>query len=273
MKTPTLAACASLGLIVCVWAQEPAPTPQPGPTPLPPPPIGPPMPGAQGSDDALQNELTALFGKVERRLHAIDAQMYEAASGRVPVKAIAGSGLEELLRAGSEASMPKSVGGVLDAAQQDIVRVQSDIERILEIAEQLSQQKKGGQGQGQGQGGQGQSGRSPLDSQQSGREGERENTPTSPDSGNPDGQKDGQGDQPKDGGHDDPNDPAHNQAGAPPSADKLGPGSRGDGNDRWGDLPVRAREVFRVEGASDLPPQYRDWIDGYYRRLQSLERR
>lgn len=272
MKIPTLTACASLGLILCAWTQEPAPPPQPDPTPRPAPPLGPPMPGAQGADQALQDELTALFGKVERRLHAIDAQMYEAAAGRIPVKAIPGSGLEELLKSGSESSMPKSVGGVLDAAQQDIVSVQKDIERILEVAEQLGKKKQSGQGQGQGSGS-GQSGQSPLDSQNNGRQGERENTPTAPDSRNQDGEKDTKGEKPNDGGRDDPNDPAHNQAGGPPKADKQGPGSRGDGNDRWGDLPVRAREVFRVEGASDLPPQYRDWIDGYYRRLQNLERR
>lgn len=40
-----------------------------------------------------------------------------------------------------------------------------------------------------------------------------------------------------------------------------------DPADRWGDLPLHVREVFRVEGASDIPPRYRDWIDAYYRRL------
>jgi hypothetical protein len=37
--------------------------------------------------------------------------------------------------------------------------------------------------------------------------------------------------------------------------------------DRWGDLPIQVREVFRTEGGADLPPQYRDWIDGYYKKL------
>jgi hypothetical protein len=38
------------------------------------------------------------------------------------------------------------------------------------------------------------------------------------------------------------------------------------GNDRWGDLPVHVRELFRAQGGGDLPPRYRDWIDSYYRR-------
>jgi hypothetical protein len=25
--------------------------------------------------------------------------------------------------------------------------------------------------------------------------------------------------------------------------------------------------LFRTEGGGDLPPQYRDWIDAYHRRL------
>jgi hypothetical protein len=42
-----------------------------------------------------------------------------------------------------------------------------------------------------------------------------------------------------------------------------------DAAGRWGNLPLRVREIFRVEGADDLPPQYRDWIDGYYRRMRA----
>jgi hypothetical protein len=72
---------------------------------------------------------------------------------------------------------------------------------------------------------------------------------------------------------DDPNRPTKNSAANPPPAGETSSTSAPNTADRWGDLPVRAREIFRVEGTSDLPPQYRDWIDGYYRRLQSLERR
>ena len=37
--------------------------------------------------------------------------------------------------------------------------------------------------------------------------------------------------------------------------------------DRWGDLPPRVEEIFRNQGRDDMPVQYRDWIDAYYRRL------
>ncbi|MCY2960284.1 MAG: hypothetical protein NTY35_08960 [Planctomycetota bacterium] len=39
--------------------------------------------------------------------------------------------------------------------------------------------------------------------------------------------------------------------------------------ERWGDLPVQVREVFRNHGGGDFPPYYRDWIDQYYRRLNA----
>jgi len=40
-----------------------------------------------------------------------------------------------------------------------------------------------------------------------------------------------------------------------------------DDVERWGHLPVHVREVFRSEGGGTLPPQYRDWIEAYYKRL------
>ena len=57
---------------------------------------------------------------------------------------------------------------------------------------------------------------------------------------------------------------------APAAAPPTGEKERArvpDLQDRWGDLPIQVREVFRNQGGSDLPPQYRDWIDAYYRRL------
>ncbi len=37
--------------------------------------------------------------------------------------------------------------------------------------------------------------------------------------------------------------------------------------EKWGELPVHVRDVFRAQGGGDMPAQYRDWIDAYYRRL------
>src|SRR5690349_4558262 len=228
----------------------------------------PPLPGGE-PDDALRNELMELFKKVETRLHAIDSQMNEAAAGRVPVKPIAGSGIEELLRAGQQAKTPQSVAELLESAAKDSQQTQTDIQRMLQIAEQMD--KKQGSGSGGGQPKDSKGG-SPLD-KPGGSPSGRESTPKMPGS-KPEGEKPQDGDVPKDNKRpDDPNDRGENRTGKNPPSSKTGPTSPADGADRWGDLPVRAREIFRVEGASDLPPQYRDWIDGYYRRLQSLERR
>jgi len=41
----------------------------------------------------------------------------------------------------------------------------------------------------------------------------------------------------------------------------------GQGAGRWGELPVHVREIFSSEGGGDMPPQYRDWIESYYRKL------
>lgn len=278
MKLTTLtalAALAGLGL-----AQEPAPQPAPTPTPEKEKVHLPPMPGAPSAEEDLQKELVELFGKVELRLRAIDSQMYDAATGRVPTKPVVGSGIEELLRSGQQAQKPQSVGEMLKNASQDSKTTQEEIQRILRIAEQLdSKSKSSGSGKGPpkpggGQPNPGQGGKSPLDQKPGGEQpGGREQTPQGPGS-KPDGPKPGEGDKPQDGKQpDDPNKPAENRPGGPPPSAKTGANSGSENADRWGDLPVRAREIFRVEGASDLPPQYRDWIDGYYRRLQGLERR
>lgn len=60
---------------------------------------------------------------------------------------------------------------------------------------------------------------------------------------------------------------AHNAASSSPAKPSTGAGSTADGTDRWGDLPVYARDVFRAQGGDALPMRYRDFIDGYYRRL------
>jgi hypothetical protein len=226
-----------------------------------------PIPGGE-AEDGLKKELLELFAKVENRLRAIDTQMYEAAAGRVPTKAITGSGIEELLRAGQDAKTPQNVAELLQSAAQDSQQAQTEIQRMLQIAEKLN--KKSGQSSGQGRSKPSDGSGSPLDKQGNQPSG-REQTPKAP-GAKPENQKPDQGDVPKDSKQpDDPNRPTANRSGQKPPPLKTGPGGAPDGADRWGDLPVRAREIFRVEGASDLPPQYRDWIDGYYRRLQSLE--
>ena len=65
---------------------------------------------------------------------------------------------------------------------------------------------------------------------------------------------------------DDPN--AENQEGGdPPALEVEGPARPIMSSERWGDLPTQTRDIFTTEGGPDMPAQYRDWIDSYYRRL------
>lgn len=57
------------------------------------------------------------------------------------------------------------------------------------------------------------------------------------------------------------------RGGPPPSSAADHRGTSADPAERWGDLPEKARDVFRSQGGVDLPVRYREWIDAYYRRL------
>lgn len=61
--------------------------------------------------------------------------------------------------------------------------------------------------------------------------------------------------------------PPQNVEGQAPPSSATGFVKPADANDRWGDLPVYARDVFRAQGGADLPVRYREWIDAYYKRL------
>lgn len=226
-------------------------------------------PNLAPQDDA-QRELVEIFGRVERRLRAIDELLSDAAAGDTKK-------LQEAKESG--------IGELLRRSQDEGRQVRDDIDRILELAQQMGQQQQssggGQQGQNQGQASGGQQGRqqgqSRLDGQ-GGTQGEREATPSQPERGGEQGGKeDGQTPQSKPGsppqgqepgGDQSSRDAGANREGRDPSKGATDRGQSGnDGADRWGDLPERAREVFRQQGGTAMPARYRDWIDAYYRRL------
>ena len=62
--------------------------------------------------------------------------------------------------------------------------------------------------------------------------------------------------------------PGRNDEGAPPGMPQSGKAAaHGDVVDSWGSLPDQVRDVFRTQGGGDMPVQYREWIDAYYKRL------
>jgi hypothetical protein len=205
-----------------------------------------------------------LFAKVERRLREIDRLLSDAGAG--DTAALAGAkkaGIDELLKN-------------TQARQHEVL---DDIDRILELARQSQGRPSSGSG---GQGGEQPDGASPLDKQGE-QQTDRESTPSSPQKGEKPGGRDKSGEKPEadankpndpsaDGQPNDPRrsppkDARNNPSSGPPAQPTGNPSAIDRGKDRWGDLPVKVRDVFRAEGGGDMPAQYREWIDAYYRRL------
>jgi len=231
----TVAAGLFLGTLAS--AQDPQETPVPEEEPDLPEIV---IPSLDGGMDPEQ-EMIQLFHEVERTLQSIDLELFDASAGRIPVPQGRESGMERLLRSHGEKS-DSAVAG--------------------------SCSKPGGSGQPKPTGG------SPLDQERQRGPTQQENTPEAP---KPDGQKQEQqqqdkphpeGEKPKDGGQNPP--PGENRP-SPPRIDPSGPAvPPGEDAERWGSLPERVQRVFQNQITDDLPLQYRDWIDSYYRRLSKV---
>jgi len=234
---------AAVALAATLAAARPAPAvrddPKAGDDPL-----KPQLPFEMNED---QEELLRLFHEVERKLVAIDEKLMAAGAGEAPLEEVEDSGLEKLLRSTSSDS-------------QNVVE---NLDKILEIAERMGGtcSKPGGS-----------SGESPLDQPRDTGPTPRERTPEAPPSGE-DQEQQGQKPDPQETGGDDPHDngpnpPEGENRDGRPRQDPAGPAvPRVDDADAWGYLPQRVQETFRNQGREDMPVQYRDWIDSYYRRL------
>lgn len=203
----------------------------------------------RGEDDPVA-ELKRLFQEVERKLEEIDIRLADAGAGEVPLGEVEDSGLDKLLRDSQDRSAEAVAG----------------IDRILEIAQSMGSSMGSGMGQPQP----GQEGQSPLDQERDRGPKEREETPEGPGKKPEPGQDkedpstDGQPKSPKDSkekGENRPGEPRRDEAGPPTPP--------GDDEAQWGFLPARMREKFRNQGRDDLPLRYRDWIDSYYKRLNT----
>ncbi len=73
-------------------------------------------------------------------------------------------------------------------------------------------------------------------------------------------------------------DQADKPGGKNDTGDAAADGETGEGTrsgrdaEIWGNLPIHLRDIYRAEGREDMPAQYRDWIDSYYRRLNDSGR-
>ncbi|MBI1381647.1 MAG: hypothetical protein GC161_11245 [Planctomycetaceae bacterium] len=219
-------------------------------------PVLPPNPLGQDATSP-EEELRRLFAQVERSLRQIDDMLFEAGAGD-PLVDDADSGLAKLLEK------------TLVESRLTVERM----DRILDVAQQMSSQQQSQSSSGQG----GQSGSEGSESggqqrgqaPRQGQEGGEENPDPSRDLGNsqnpgerPEGQGENQG-QPNDGQEGGGTDQQQGSPGAPGSAERAAPGT---GANPWGDLPPRVQQIFRTQGGEDMPPAYRGWIDAYHRRL------
>jgi hypothetical protein len=267
---------------------------KPGEVHLPLPSLGP-----QDKNDP-HAEMRKLFGKIERDLRQIDQLLANASAGS-GAGASEGAGASGTAGAAEEAksrgaSAVDGIDRLLATSEERGKSVLDSIDRILELAShdpsssssscesaggickgsgnsKSSSKEKGSAGKEPGQD-ESSGGKSLLD-RQGGTTTQRESTPEGPGekgSQKPeskDASRDSQGKNgPKPAGNQSSKAPAENAAGDPNGDAKTGE-ARGAGaaGDKWGDLPVHVRDVFRTQGGGDMPAQYRDWIDAYYRRM------
>lgn len=272
--------CAFL-LVWTATAQDTEGDPQPMPETEPH--RGVPVAPQSGGDD-LEREMREIFRRVETKLREIDVLLSDAGAGDTRrLREADAAGIDELLRRS------------IDEGRN----VQREIDQLLRLAQQAGQQSQSSssgssrnQGQGQSQGQQENGTPSPLDGSQGGG-GRQEATPSLPEQGGPenggdqpsnepDGQqpggdegeqpggeqpKPGEGENPQDGPSREDDDPRNVEGDAPPGSETDAPSSRADLSERWGELPIHVRDVFRTEGGEDMPAEYRDWIDAYYKKL------
>ncbi|MFT6713821.1 MAG: hypothetical protein ACJAVJ_001102 [Planctomycetota bacterium] len=218
-------------------------------------PLVPPGLGKREQDGA--EKIVELFKDVDAKMKAIDAMLFDIGAGEVPLTLPKDSGLGDLL-------------DLTRSASNDVVK---DIDEILKIAEEMakSQSKPGGkgppkpgqQGQGKPEKKEGEAGKQPKPGEEPGEE-----------EGEKPGEKPGEKGKPEQEGGKDPKSgkeseqPAQNKPGSEgPSDGSIGPGSKANLSERWGELPERTRETFRNQGGEDVPLFYRDWIESYYRHL------
>jgi len=229
-------------------------------------------PGAGGGGDS-RAELQELFAKVEKRLNRMSDLLGAASAGDTRVLSeLGGAGIDELIR-GAESPPPAGaaagLGTLVEATRGHGKVLLEEIDRVLEIAREQNESGSPSSGSGQSQGApkpggkDPQQGQTPENSQQ--MQGQSAPKPGEKEQGDKP-EKDGQ--TPSSNGENPPETPEQ-RAGTPPVAGEIGaPSGEGEGG-QWGDLPVHVRKVFRNGVSEDVPPQYRDWIDAYHRKLKS----
>ncbi len=225
------------------------------------------QPGQDAAAADPHDEMRKLFLKVEESLLRMDQYLLDASAGETSkLDEVGDSGIDDLLE--QAASSAGGVGASGVARMLGVTRargntVLEDIDRILEIAKNSGTSCGSGSCDKPGNN----PGSASTDPQQSGQT-ERMQGNRAPGEGQkqPGDQEQADGTEPK-GNQDSQQEPNSTPAKRMPDQATETPPPVVQDADRWGELPIYARDLFRAEGGRDLPPQYRDWIDAYYRRL------
>ena len=214
-----------------------------------------------GTDPAAQ--MQELFGRIEKNLRSIDELLFEAA------------GSPELAE-----DDPQRWRAWVGDSRKRSEAVLEDIDKLLDLSQQMSSQSRGRSSSNQGQGQQSpessEQGQSPLD--RGGPEGQRRQEGGQQGPTPPENQPDSEGQQPGQQPSEEKSQgqPSGAQEGGPEGqqgSDRRAPGSeRGPGSTAgeiapWGELPPRVQEIFSNQNAEEMPLLYRDWIDSYYLRV------
>jgi hypothetical protein len=216
-----------------------------------------------------QAEIQELFNRIEKNLRAIDNLLFEAAAS------------EDVALENAQEWRSWIVDS--KAKSQEVL---DDIDKLLEVAQQMSNESRGrsssSQGQGRSSSESSEQGQSPLDQQrdssqrrqegsgqpQSGNESQNQSG-QEPGEGQPQGGTEGQEPttqgQPKDAGAG--GDESQRSGAEAEARGQRGSGSDAAGLEPWGELPPRVQEIFSNQNSQDAPLLYRDWIDSYYRRV------
>ena len=216
-----------------------APTPRPGEDPV--------QPGIaplpQQSEQQKAEEILQRIGETLREVEQLMVEMsFDAES--------TGAGQSKVV---------EEIDKLLDEAGRQQQAVLDGIDELIEMARQQQQQQRqqGGSSSQQRQ-----------DQQQQQQQQQQQNPSQQDQAGQPENQEEKNGNQPEDAqdGKGDPKNPR--RPGDPAPEEHWSQ----DVNGRWGALPPKLQELIRQGDPAKFPPQYREMLEEYYKRLSDQDK-
>lgn len=215
-----------------------------------------------------QSEMIRLFQEVEGRMNKMGDLLLSASKGETnALQELQTPGIDELLKQAPQrpdANGSGALADMLNATSSQGESALAGIDQILKIAnEQGGECSSAMSAQGPPKDSSSNSESPSQKREESGKK--KDQSASTPSDGKPQQSADAS-EQPKDGDQNNATPEAKKDRNPPERATEA-PSRRDPKNEAWGNLPIHLRDIFRAEGGVDVPAQYRDWIDSYYRRL------